>query len=149
MIFFLCGPFLVSLLNSLHCCFCCFMVFWPQIMRNASSQTRDWTSTPWVGRPSLNHWKVKVLVAQPCPTLCDPMDYSLPGSSDPWNSTGKNTRVGRHSFTRGFSWPTDWTRVSHAAGRFSIIWGPPGKSQGSVTDTILRSSKKFWFVLLT
>ena len=25
--------------------------------------------------------KVKVLVAQLCPTLCDPMDYSWPGSS--------------------------------------------------------------------
>ena len=25
--------------------------------------------------------KVKVLVAQSCPTLCDPMDYSPPGSS--------------------------------------------------------------------
>ena len=25
--------------------------------------------------------KVKVLVAQACPTLCDPMDCSLPGSS--------------------------------------------------------------------
>ena len=23
--------------------------------------------------------KVKVLVAQSCPALCDPMDYSLPG----------------------------------------------------------------------
>ena len=26
-------------------------------------------------------WNVKVLVAQSCPTLCDPMDCSLPGSS--------------------------------------------------------------------
>ena len=25
--------------------------------------------------------KVKMLVAQSCPTLCNPMDYSLPGSS--------------------------------------------------------------------
>ena len=25
--------------------------------------------------------KVKVLVAQSCPSLCNPMDYSLPGSS--------------------------------------------------------------------
>jgi hypothetical protein len=24
--------------------------------------------------------KVKVLVTQSCPTLCDPMDWSLPGS---------------------------------------------------------------------
>ena len=29
----------------------------------------------------VSHGKVKVKVAQSCPTLCDPMDYSLPGSS--------------------------------------------------------------------
>ena len=28
--------------------------------------------------------EVKVLVAQSCPTLCDPMDCSLPGSSVHW-----------------------------------------------------------------
>ena len=30
---------------------------------------------------------------QLCPTLCDPTDSSLPGSSDPWDSSGKNTGV--------------------------------------------------------
>ena len=39
-------------------------------------------------------------VAQLCPTLCSPMDYSLPSSS-PWNSPGKNTGVGRHSLLQG------------------------------------------------
>ena len=34
--------------------------------------------------------KVKVLVAQSCPTLCDPMVC-------PWNSPGKNTEVACHS----------------------------------------------------
>ena len=32
---------------------------------------------------------------QPCPTLCDPIDGSPPGSC-PWDSLGKNTRVGCH-----------------------------------------------------
>ena len=32
---------------------------------------------------------------QPCPTLCDPRDGSLPGSR-PWDSPGKNTGVGCH-----------------------------------------------------
>ena len=27
------------------------------------------------------HWKVKMLVAQLCLTLCDPVEYSLPGFS--------------------------------------------------------------------
>ena len=30
---------------------------------------------------------------QPCPTLCDPIDGSPPGSC-PWDSPGKNTGVG-------------------------------------------------------
>ena len=36
-----------------------------------------------------------VLVAQSCPTLCDPMDCSPPGFC-PWNSPGKNTGVDCH-----------------------------------------------------
>ena len=35
-----------------------------------------------------------VLVAQLCPTLCDPMDCSLPGPSVHGDSPGKNTGVG-------------------------------------------------------
>ena len=35
-------------------------------------------------------------VAESCPTLCDPMNYNLPGSSCPWNFSGKNTGVGCH-----------------------------------------------------
>ena len=37
------------------------------------------------------------LVAQSCPTLCDPMDCSLPGSSVHWDSPSKNTGVGGHA----------------------------------------------------
>ena len=33
---------------------------------------------------------------QSCPTLCDPMDYSPPGSSVHGDSLGKNTGVGCH-----------------------------------------------------
>ena len=45
--------------------------------------------------------KEKVLVAQSCPTLCDPMDGSPPGSLCPWDSPGKNTGVGSHSLRQG------------------------------------------------
>ena len=44
---------------------------------------------------------VKVLVAQLYPTLCDPMDYSPPGSSVHGDSPGKNTRVSCHALLRG------------------------------------------------
>ena len=33
---------------------------------------------------------------QSCPTLCDPIDSSPPGSPSPWDSPGKNTGVGCH-----------------------------------------------------
>ena len=41
------------------------------------------------------------LVVQACPTLCDPMDCSLPGSSVHGDSPGKNTEVSSHSFLQG------------------------------------------------
>ena len=49
------------------------------------------------GEPSSPPLKVKLLTAQLCPTLCDPMDCSSPVSSVLWNSPGKNSRVGSHS----------------------------------------------------
>ena len=33
---------------------------------------------------------------QSCPTLCDPIDGSPPGSPRPWDSPGKNTGVSCH-----------------------------------------------------
>ena len=44
------------------------------------------------------------LVAQSCPTLCDPVDLSLPGTSVHGDSPGKNTGVGCHGLpSRGSS----------------------------------------------
>ena len=45
--------------------------------------------------------KVKVLVAQSCLILCNPMDCSPPGSSVHGDSPGKNTGVGGHSLLQG------------------------------------------------
>ena len=44
---------------------------------------------------------VLCLVAQSCPTLCDPMNYSLPGCSVYGDSPGKNTGVGCHVLLQG------------------------------------------------
>ena len=38
---------------------------------------------------------------QSCPILCDPMDYSLPGSSVHADSPGKNPGVGCHALLQG------------------------------------------------
>ena len=43
------------------------------------------------------------LVTQSCPTLCDPMDCSPPGSSVHGDSPGKNTGVGFHALLQGIS----------------------------------------------
>ena len=44
-------------------------------------------------------------VAQSCPTLCDPMDYSLPGSSIHWISQARILEQIVISFSRGSSRP--------------------------------------------
>ena len=42
-------------------------------------------------------------IAQSCPTLCDPMDCSLPGSLSPCDFPGKNTGMGCHFLLQGKS----------------------------------------------
>ena len=66
--------------------------------------------------------KMKLSVAQSCPTLCDPVDCSLPGSSAPWNSPGKNTGVGNHHLLQGSFRPRDWTWVSCIANGLLTVW---------------------------
>ena len=63
--------------------------------------------------------KVKVLVAHPCPTLSDPMDYSPPGSSVQGILQARILKWVAIPFSRG---PRDQTWVSHTAGRFFTIW---------------------------
>ena len=54
---------------------------------------------------SLQTYCVLCLVAQSCPTLCDPMDSSPPGSSVLGDSPGKNTEVSCHALLQGI-YPT-------------------------------------------
>ena len=54
--------------------------------------------------------KMKVLVAQLCLTLCNPMVCSLPGSSVHGDSPGKNIRVGSHSLLQGI-FPTQGSNL--------------------------------------
>ena len=55
---------------------------------------------------------MKVLLAQKCQTLCDPMDCSLPGSSVPVIPQARILQWVAISFSRGSSWPRDRTRIS-------------------------------------
>ena len=61
-------------------------------------------------------------VTQLCPTLCDPLDCSLPGSSIHGIFQARVLEWGAISFSRGSSQPRDWTQDSHIAGRHFTIW---------------------------
>ena len=64
---------------------------------------------------------MKVLVAQACPTLCDPMDYSLPGSSVIKILQARILEWIAIPFSRGFFQPRDQTWVSCITGKFSTL----------------------------
>ena len=69
-----------------------------------------------------NEWLCMPLVAQSCLTLCDPMDYSLPGSLIHGDFSGKNTGMGcMLSFRRSLQ-PRDGNQFCHIAGRFLTVW---------------------------
>ena len=61
-------------------------------------------------------------VAQLCPTLCDSMDYSLPGSSNHGIFQARILEWVSISFSKRSSLPRDWTWVSHIIGRRLTIW---------------------------
>ena len=69
-------------------------------------------------------------VAQSCLTLCDPMDYSLASSLIHGIFQARILKWVAISFSRGSSWPRDWTWVPHTAGRLSHQAEPPGKPDG-------------------
>ena len=56
---------------------------------------------------------MKVKVAQSCPTLCDPMDYTVHGILQ-----AKILEWVAFSFSRASSQPRDQTQVSRIAGKF-------------------------------
>ena len=61
-------------------------------------------------------------VAQACPTLCDPMDCSLPGSSIHEIFQARVLEWVAISFSRGSSQPRDGTWASRITGRHFTIW---------------------------
>ena len=61
-------------------------------------------------------------VAQSRPTLCDPMDCSLPGCSLHGILQARVLELGAISFSRGSSQPRDRTWVSHIPGRRCNLW---------------------------
>ena len=64
---------------------------------------------------------MNVLVTQSCPALCDPMDWSPPGSSVPGILQTGILEWVVIPFSRGSSQPRDRTQVSCLVGRFFTI----------------------------
>ena len=97
-------------------------------------------------------WQLKLAAAtaaksrQSCPTLCDPIDGSPPGSH-PWDSPGKNTGVGCYFLLQCMkvksqsevaqSFPTQRTHGLQPT-RLLRPWDFPGKSAGVGRHCLLR-----------
>ena len=70
--------------------------------------------------------QVKVKVAQSCPTLCDPMAYTVHGVLQ-----ARILEWVAFPFSRGSSWLRDRTQVSCIAGRFFTSW-------------VTRETQEYW-----
>ena len=68
--------------------------------------------------------KVKVLVTQSCPTLCDPMDWRPPGSSVHGILQARILEWVAIPFSRGSSWPRNQIQVSHILYCLSHLGSP-------------------------
>ena len=83
--------------------------------------TLFWSKNHQVGNNSTDSWETKVfcfkwrfccLVGELCPTLCDFMDCSPPDSSVHGIFQANILEWVANAFSRGSSWPKDWTYVS-------------------------------------
>ena len=93
-------------------------------------------------------WVMDIVSAQSlqwCLTLCDPMDYSPPGSSVHGISQARILEWVTISFSRGSSQLRDETQVSHIAGRF-FTTELPGKPRHSLNWS-LNNDKKIHFLI--
>ena len=95
------------------------------------------------------NWISDLTCAQLCPTLCNPMDCSLPGFSVHGILQARILEWVAIPFSRGSSLLRDWTWVSWFAGRFFTVWTPRGAylyvwkywSRNKKRHTIFMNSK--------
>ena len=92
------------------------------------------------------------LVAQSCLTLCDPMDYSPPGSSVHGILQARIVEQVAMPSSRGSYHPRDQTQVSHIWAE-SLMSEPPGKPKNtgmgslSLLQQIFRTQESNWGLL--
>ena len=104
----------------------CFQYFW-------DLQTLLYVVPPWPSLLAPLPWNVKVFVTQLCPTLCDPMDCSLPGSSVHGIFQARILEWAPIPFSRESSQPMDGTQVSWSAHAFFTLWATREAPQASFT----------------
>ena len=93
--------------------------------------------------------KVKVLVIQSCPTLCDPMDCSPPDSSVHGILQARILEKVAILFSRGPSWPWDQTSVSCTAGRFITVWATEEAPWNGKKPIIILPHPQYYFCYLS
>ena len=107
-------------------------------LRLSESPIPTYISEYWLGIQalSLKTHEVQVKIAQSCPTLCDPMDYSLPGSSVHGILQARILEWVAVPFSRGSSQPKNRTQVSRIGNRFITLWA---------TKKLMSLSKSSWW----
>ena len=88
--------------------------------------------------------KVKVLVTKSCPTLCDPMDCSPPGSSVRGISQARILEWVAIPFSKGSSQPRNWTQVSIWATREAHTHGNHSVDQDTQHQQPSKSLLPAW-----
>ena len=94
--------------------------------------------------------KKETEVTQSCPTLCDPMDCSLPGSSIHGIFQARILEWVAISFSRGSSWSRNWTHFSCISriGKELFTTVPPEEAEAKrplCSHTSFLSSGKMLF----
>ena len=119
----------------------CFVI---PVTTSCASNTRE----IWCQPPDLHFFieesESESEVAQSCPTLCDPMDCSLPGSSLHGILQTTVLEWVAISFSRGSSRPRDRTQVSWIPGRRFNLWAT--REAHFIEDYYTNDSRSKWTV---
>ena len=96
---------------------------------------------------SKSHSSTPREVVQSCPTLCNPMDCSLSGSSVHGIFKARVLEWVAISYSRGSSRPRDWTRVSHIVGRRFYCLSHQGSPPQPLDHLLFLSSHSDFFLV--
>ena len=114
-----------------------------------SAKNSDCVQTSDPQRPYSVNVSLKMLlkVAQSRPTLCEPVDYSPPGSSIHGISQARTLEWSAISFSRGSSWTRNRTRVSCITGRLGKgdDWGWDGWMASPTQCTWVSVNSGSWW----